>query len=137
MYNGDFMFTFEELHAADKKLAAEIEDIRRQRAHDAQRLDKAEENIERLNEFMSELRESIATKEDIAALRSDLRERLDRDEFLNERLDHYGQRVVDLETERSAMVASKEVRFNRRMSWAMVVLFIGEIAIGYLGLRHG
>lgn len=129
--------TNEELHAADKRLEAAIEEMRRQRNHDSERLDRAEENISKLNAFMSELRESIATKEDIAGLRSDLRARLDRDEFLNERLDHYGQRVVDLETERAEHIASKETKFNRRMSWAMVALFIGELVLGWLGYARG
>jgi chromosome segregation ATPase len=138
--HGEIMPTdkeMQELHEADKRLAAAIEEMQRQRAHDSERLDRAEENISRLNEFMTELRESIATKDDIAGLRGDLRDRLDRDEFLNEKLEHYAGRVAELEEQRAERVASKETRFNRRMSWAMVALFVGELIIGWLGLRHG
>jgi chromosome segregation ATPase len=131
------MPTNEELDAADKKHEAAIAELRAGLREQRELISKHDQHIKRLDDFMTELRESIATKEDIAGLRSDLRERLDRDELLDERLDHYRQRIVDLETERTEKVASKETRFNRLMSWAMIALFIGEIVIGWLGLRHG
>lgn len=98
---------------------------------------KLDERVTRHDEIIAVLCESLATKEDIASLRADLRERFDRDEFLHERLDHYGKRVGELETEKSENQAAGEHRFNRRMSWAVLVLFVGEVVLGWLGLRHG
>jgi uncharacterized coiled-coil protein SlyX len=134
------MPTNEELHAADQRLEARISEMERQRAHDSRRLATAEDNIAKLDEVMAELRDSIATKDDIAGLRADLRER----EGLHERLDHYRDRLHSMESEDADQVesraAARETRFNRRMSWAMVFLFIIEVAQGGVeiwGRLHG
>jgi chromosome segregation ATPase len=116
---------------------AEIAELRKRVDVHQEIITRHDTHIARLDELMTELRESLATKEDIAGLRSDLRERLDRDELLDERLDHYRQRIVDLEAQRAASVSAKENRFNRRMSWAMVALFVGELILGWMGMRRG
>lgn len=131
------MPTMDELHKADKEHAAAIEELRRNVQQHDDVIKRHDTHIRRLDEFMSELRETLATKEDISGLRSDLRERLDRDELLDERLDHYRQRIVDLEAQRAERTAYSETKFNRRMSWVMIALFVGEIVIGWMGLRHG
>lgn len=91
---------------------------------------KLDERVTQHDEIIGVLTESLATKEDIADLRADLRERLDRDGLLDERIAMYRQQVDD-------MRAGHETRFNRRMSWAMVALFVGELILGWFGLNHG
>lgn len=135
--NGEYMPTNEELHAADKKHESAIAELRAGLQEQRELIARHDQHIKRLDDFMGELRESLATKEDIAGLRADLRERLDRDELLDERLDHYRQRIVDLESEKAERANEHESRFNRRMSWAMVALFLGELVLGWMGLRHG
>lgn len=126
-----------ELQANDREQARQIEELRESiRAHQ-DILGRHDKHILQLDTFMRELRDTLATKDDIAGLRADLRERLDRDELLTERLDHYKTRLVEVEEERAEKQTQHETRFNRRMSWAMVALFIGELVVGYLGLRHG
>lgn len=98
---------------------------------------KLDERVTQHDELIGVLTESLATKEDIAALRSDLRERLDRDELLEERMALQSQRIDDLRLDRAEEDAARETRFNRRMSWAMVALFLGELVLGWLGLHHG
>lgn len=93
-------------------------------------IERLDERVTKHDEIIAALCESLATKEDIAALRGDLRERLDRDELLDERIAMYRQQVDE-------MRSSHETRFNRRMSWAMVALFLGELVLGWLGLHHG
>lgn len=91
---------------------------------------KLDERVTQHDEIIGVLTESLATKEDIAALRGDLRERLERDDLLDERIAMYRQQVDEIRT-------GHETRFNRRMSWVMVALFIGELVLGWLGLHHG
>lgn len=123
-----------ELQANDREQARQIEELRQSIRDHQDILGRHDKHILQLDSFMRELRDTLATKEDIAGLRTDLQER---DEFVSERIDHYRNRIVDIEQEKSDEVANKETKFNRRMSWAMVALFVGEIIIGYLGLRHG
>jgi chromosome segregation ATPase len=131
------MLTIDELHEADMKHEAAIAELRAGQKELRDLGSRHDAHIKLLDDMMVELRETLATKEDIAGLRSDLRERLDRDELLDERIDHYRQRIVDLEVERAEKAAARDSRFNRGMSWAMIALFVGEILLGWLGLRHG
>lgn len=98
---------------------------------------KLDERVTQHDEIISVLTESLATKDDIAGLRADLKERLDRDELLDERIAMYRQQVDDMRADRAEESATRETRFNRRMSWAMVALFLGELILGWFGLRHG
>lgn len=105
---------------------------------------KLDERVTQHDEIIGVLTESLATKEDIAALRNDLRERLDRDELLDERMALQSQRLddirsdqADIRSDQAEKNAARETRFNRRMSWAMVGLFIGELILGWFGLHHG
>ena len=100
-------------------------------------IERLDERVTKHDEIIAALCESLATKEDVAALRGDLRERLDRDELLDERIAMYRQQVDDMRADRAEESATRETRFNRRMSWAMVALFIGELILGWLGLHHG
>ena len=130
------MPTNDELHAADQRLEARIKEVERQRAHDSKRLAAAEDNIAKLDQFMVELRDSLATKEDIAGLRADLRER----EALHERLDHYRERLSDMERDDSERDDARETRKGRALEWIVIGLVALEGAIEllmYLGQRHG
>lgn len=98
---------------------------------------KLDERVTQHDEIIGVLTESLATKEDIAALRNDIRERLDRDELLDERMALQSQRLDDIRSDQAEKNAARETRFNRRMSWAMVGLFIGELILGWFGLHHG
>lgn len=100
-------------------------------------IERLDERVTKHDEIIAALCESLATKEDIAELRSDLRERLDRDELLDERIAMYRQQVEDMRSDRAEENSARETRFNRRMSWAMVALFVGELILGWLGLHHG
>jgi hypothetical protein len=109
------------------------------------RKDAASIAILRLDEKVAQhddiLVDSLATKEDIAGLRSDLRERLDRDDLIDEKLAHYQERLKQVESDDKEERAAAEHRHQRRMNWAVVVLFVVEIAQGialYLKAgRHG
>lgn len=115
------MPTAEELHEADKRHEQAIEELR-----DA--IERHEKHLERLDECMEEMRSTLATREDIRDLRADLRDRFD----------HYRVRMDAIEGQHDDHAAQRESRFNRRMSWAMVALFVGELVLGWLGLRgHG
>jgi len=98
---------------------------------------KLDERVTQHDEIIGVLVDSLATKDDIKGLRDDLRERLDRDELLEERMAIQSQRIDDLRSDRAEEDAARETRFNRRMSWAMVALFVGELILGWLGLHHG
>ncbi|MGF6643107.1 hypothetical protein [Paraburkholderia sp. GAS82] len=128
------MPTNDELHLADQKHAAAIEELRRQMHRQGEMIETHDIHIRRLDEFTAELRESLATKDDIQGLRADIRERLDRDQLLDERLDHYRQRIVDLETEREQKASARESRFSRNMNWAVLALFAVEVIVGALQL---
>jgi chromosome segregation ATPase len=115
------MPTPEELHEADKRQQAAIEALQ-------ESIERHEKHLERLDECMEEMRSTLATREDIRDLRADLRDRFD----------HYRERITQIEGEHDERDAKRESRFNRRMSWAMVALFVGELVLGWLGLRgHG
>lgn len=115
------------------------------------RADATDMAIERLDgrvtkhdEIIAALCESLATKEDIAALRGDLRERLDRDELFDERLDHYRDRIKVLEGDDDERKTDKKHAESMRVSWVTVVLVAGEFVLGaavawlgWLGLHHG
>jgi vacuolar-type H+-ATPase subunit I/STV1 len=129
-----------ELLANDRLQAQAIEELRRNVRDHQEILGRHDRHISQLDTFMAELRDTLATKEDIAGLRADLRERLERDEFMVERLDHYKTRLDEVETEKAEVKTARETKFNRRMSWAMVVLFLMEIAQGVAqikGIFHG
>lgn len=96
-----------------------------------------DERVSEHDQIIATLCESLATKEDIAGLRSDLRERLERDELLDERIAMYRQQVDDMRSDQAEKKAARETHFNRRMSWAMVALFLGELILGWMGLHHG
>jgi uncharacterized coiled-coil protein SlyX len=135
------MPTNEELDAADKKHEAAIAELRAGLREQRELISKHDQHIKRLDEFMTELRESIATKEDIAGLRSDLRERFARDELMDERLDHYRERLNTLEQDEGERDADKKHAQGMQINWLVVALFVGELAIAgvqlYLMVRHG
>lgn len=136
------MPTNDELHAADQRHEAAIAELRAGLTEQRAIISRHDEHIGRLDEFMSELRESIATKDDIAGLRADLHERLARDELLDERLDHYRDRIKVLEGDDDEREAEKKHAQGMTINWLMVALFVGEIALGssqlYLMVRgHG
>jgi hypothetical protein len=102
---------------------------------------KLDEKVAQHDDIIGVLVDSLATKEDIAGLRSDLRERLDRDDLIDEKLAHYQDRLKQVESVDKEERAAAEHRHQRRMNWAVVVLFVVEIAQGialYLKAgRHG
>jgi hypothetical protein len=112
----------------------------RQAATDAA-VAKLDERVTKHDEIIEFLMGSVATKEDFAGLRGDLRER---DEIAAERMDYYRDRLLEMEKKHAADLANRaeqttanEGKFNRRMSWAMVIMFVGELVLGWLGLHHG
>lgn len=135
------MPTNDELHAADQKHEAAIAELRAGLNEQRQLISRHDQHIKQLDDFMTELRESIATKDDIAGLRSDLRERLDRDELLDERLDHYRDRIKVLEGDDEEREAEKKHAQGMTVNWLVVGLFVGEIVIAgvqlWLMVRHG
>lgn len=128
------MPTNEQFHEADQEHAVAIADLQRRVSEHDETLARHDQHIKRLDDFMVELRESLATKDDIQALRSDLRDRMDRSELFDERLDHYRQRIVDLEAEHIAESHASESEFARNMNWAVVGLFAIEVVVGALQL---
>lgn len=133
------MPTNDELHQTDKRLEAAIDELRKQHEQGAKRLTQAEQHIQRLDEFMAELRESLATKDDIQGLRSDLQERFKRDDFTNERLGHYRQRIEDLEEERIQKLNVQESRKGRTLEWIVIGLVAIEAVVEvmmWMGSHH-
>lgn len=128
--HGEIMPSNDELHAADQRHEAAIAELRAGLMEQRAIISRHDEHIGQLDEFMRELRESIATKEDIAALRSDLRER----EGLHERLDHYRERLSEIEDDDKH---AQGMKINRLVVW----LFVGELAIAgsqlWFMVRHG
>lgn len=105
---------------------------------------KLDERVTQHDEIIGVLTESLATKEDIAGLRADLRERLDRDSLFDERLDHYRDRIKILEVEDEERKTDKKHAESMRVSWLTVVLVAGEFVLGaavawlgWLGLHNG
>jgi predicted nucleic acid-binding Zn-ribbon protein len=105
---------------------------------------KLDERVTKHDEIIEVLVDSLATKDDIAGLRTDLRER---DELAAERMDHYRERIMSLEEKHAAELASRaaqatasEGRFNRRMSWGMLILFVVDVVLVVLQMKgsgHG
>jgi len=130
-----------ELHKNDKEQAVAIAELRARVKEHSETLERHDKHIKKLDDFMVDLRESLATKDDIQALRSDMRDRIDRSELLDERLDHYRQRIVDLETERISESQSNEAKISRSFNWAILGLFMLEVIVGALQMwevgRHG
>lgn len=111
-----------------------ISELRKRVDEHQQTLARHDQHIKRLDDFMVELRESLATKDDIQALRTDMNNRMDRSELVDERLDHYRQRIVDLEAERLAESHANEAKVARSFNWAVVALFVIEVVVGALQL---
>jgi len=106
-----------------------------------ERVTKHDEIIEFLATSVEFLTNSVATREDFAGLRGDLRER---DEIAAERMDYYRDRLLEMERKhaddlasRASQATSNEGKFNRRMTWAMTIMFLGELILGWMGLHHG
>jgi len=114
-----------------------IAELRTRQSAEAIAIVKLDERVSKHDEIIKVLTESLATKDDIADLRSDIRERLDRDELLDERLDHQRQRIAELEAERKEKKSADEHSFNRRMSWAMLAMFLWECVLTWVGMHHG
>lgn len=134
---GEIMPTNEELHAADKKHEAAIEELRAGLKEQRELISRHDQHIKRLDDFMDELRETLATKDDIAGLRADLRER----EVLHERLDHYRERLQEMEAGDMDQRNEKKHAESMRVNWMMVAMFVGELALAaatfWLMVRHG
>lgn len=91
-----------------------------------------DQRVTKTEEIIEFLTDSIPTKEDFAGLRSDLRER---DEIAAERMDHYRERIVTLEERHAAQSTANEGRFNRRMSWGMLFLFVIDVVLMVLQMK--
>jgi len=114
-----------------------IAELRTRQSAEAIAIVKLDERVSKHDEIIKVLTESLATKDDIADLRNDIRERLDRDELLDERLDHQRQRIAELEAESKEKSAQKEHSFHRKMSWAMLAMFLWECILTWVGMHHG
>lgn len=114
-----------------------IAELRKRESAEAIAIVKLDERVSKHDDIIKVLTESLATKDDIADLRNDLRERLDRDELLDERLDHQRQRMKELEEAQKEKSAAKEHSFNRNMSWAMLAMFLWECILTWIGTHHG
>jgi hypothetical protein len=105
-------------------------------AHD-EVLQRHDENIGHLNDFMVELRNTLATKDDISALREDLRSR----EALHERFDNYRDRLAEMESEGSERRDEEKHEQGMTINRIVVGLFVGELVIEamqlWLMVRHG
>jgi hypothetical protein len=100
---------------------------------------KLDERVTKHDEIIEVLIDSLATKDDIGGLRSDLRER---DELAAERMDYYRERIVAIEerhaaelANRAAQATASDGRFNRRMSWGMLLLFVIDVVLVALQLK--
>lgn len=121
----------------EKDHSVAIAELRTRRSAEAVAIVKLDALVSRHDDIIKVLTESLATKDDIADLRNDLRERLDRDELLDERLDHQRQRMKELEEAQKEKSAAREHSFNRRMSWAMAAMFLWECVLTWIGTHHG
>lgn len=134
------MPTAEELHATDQRPAAPVAELRPGRAEILALQNEmrdlrasTDKGIRGLDKTISEIRGALgelATKDDIDGLRDDLRERLDRDELLDEKIALVRGQVDEIRT-------AKENRFNRRMSWGMLFLFVVDVVLVALTVKHG
>jgi predicted transcriptional regulator len=106
------MPTPEELHEADKRQQAAIEELR-----DA--IERHEKHLERLDECMEEMRSTLATREDIRDLRADLRDRFD----------HYRERMATIEGAQDDRAAARGFRASMLINWLVVALFVMEIGV--------
>jgi hypothetical protein len=102
------MPTNEELHEADKRQQAAIEELRAA-------IERHEKHLERLNECM----ETLATREDIRDLRADLRDRFD----------HYRERMATIEGAQDDRTAARGFRASMLINWLVVALFVMEIGV--------
>lgn len=118
-----------------------IAELKTRQSAEAIAIVKLDERVSRHDEIIEFLANSVATREDFAGLRSDLRER---DEIAAERMDYYRERLLEMERKhaedlanRASQVTANEGKFNRRMTWAMTIMFLGELILGWMGLHHG
>lgn len=93
---------------------------------------KLDERVTKHDEIIEFLMGSVSTKEDFAGLRSDLRER---DEIAAERMDYYRERLISIEEKHAAQATANEGKFNRRMSWGMLFLFVIDVVLMVMQMK--
>lgn len=93
-------------------------------------LARLDERVTQHDAIIAALTESIATKDDIAGLREDLRAR----EALHERLDTYRDRLADMEREDQERDDNKKHAEGMSINRLVVWLFVGELVIAGIQL---
>jgi CO dehydrogenase/acetyl-CoA synthase beta subunit len=135
--HGETMPTNEELHAADKRHEEAINAIKASLREQGVLIERHDLHLRRLDEIVTEIRDSVATKDDINGLREDLRSR----EALHERLDHYRDRLAEMEDAGSERREDEKHEQGMTINRIVVGLFLGELAIAAMQLwfmvRHG
>lgn len=96
-----------------------------------------DERVTKHDEIIAVLCDSLATKDDIASLHSAIRERHGREDLQDERIDFYKQQLDALHAAQTQESHQGDSRFNRRMSWAMLAMFVWECGLTWIGMKHG